>query len=81
MTVPLRLASVAEVFVACRWWKPVRIPDRRGWVNRYGLCECMSPCWCEHNTAESRLGGCVIGGNVAKLKVEKRQSDSSLRES
>jgi hypothetical protein len=72
MGVPSRLQSVAEVVETCRWWKPVRIPDRRGWVNRYGLCECTKPSWCEYNTTDARVGGCVICSNVAKVSKEKR---------
>lgn len=72
MSVPKRLVSVAEVVETCRFWKPVRIPDRRGWVNRYGLCECTRPILCEYNTSDVQVGGCILCGNVFKIPREKR---------
>jgi len=72
MNVPRHLISVAEKFEACRFWRPVRRPDRRGWVNRYGLAECTNPAWCQYNTTDVRIGGCIIGGNVAKISEEAR---------
>jgi hypothetical protein len=72
MGVPSRLVSIIEKFEACRFWRPVRKPDRRGWVNHYGLCECTRPTLCEYNTNDVRVGGCVLRGNVAKIPREMR---------
>jgi hypothetical protein len=72
MGIPRHLISVAEKFEACKFWKVVRIPDRRGWVNRYGLAECTRMVWCQYNTTDSRLGGCIICGNVAKILEAER---------
>jgi hypothetical protein len=72
MAVPRHLVSVAEVVVVCKWWKPVRKPDRRGWVNHYGLAECTPVTWCKYNTTDARLGGCIISGNISKISREER---------
>jgi len=72
MDLPNHLVSVAEKFEVCRFWKPVRIPDRRGWVNRYGLSECTKTTLCPYNTSDSKVGGCILCGNVAKIPVGER---------
>jgi hypothetical protein len=71
MGVPSRLVSVIE-FKSCRFWKPVRKPDRRGWVNNYGFAECTRAIWCKYNTTDARVGGCQICGNISKIPEAER---------
>jgi len=71
VSVPKRLQSVAEVVVDCRWWRirHTRLPYQYNGTRYVTQYECTNPKLCPYNVSDERLGGCMIGGNVAKILV------------
>lgn len=74
LSVPSRLQSVAEVVVDCRWWKLIHsmLPYRYRGTQYIFQYECTKPSLCQYNVSDARVGGCQIGGNVAKIPENER---------
>jgi len=74
MSVPRHLVSIVQKVEACRWWKlkHIKLPYRYNGTQYITQYECTKTVWCQFNTTDSRLGGCVIAGNVSKIPRELR---------
>lgn len=69
MSVPRHLISIAKVVVNCRYWKLIRtrLPLHYHGTHYSTQYECTNLSLCQYNTTDARVGGCQIGGNVAKI--------------
>jgi len=73
MGVPRHLISIAEVVEDCRWWKLVhkKLPYRYNGTHHITQYSCTKP-KCDYQNDDSRMGYCMLCGNVHKISKEER---------